>query len=222
MNAELLETDNFSLDLSENENPYNDINEYKTDINNAVSMYLDSLDSNEQIYNVDTFNGCISYIYNAVFKPDRRTAKFKRNAYCSFQTSILDYSDIDTLYELWQVYKQICSRFQKTFTVHQFCCMTGISQQTFREWEKRNSRESDKRHYEFCKFVKQDTESALYMKTVSNNSIGSMFALKCLYSWNDASVITIRNESSENMESAESIAERHLLESKPEIPKLEN
>lgn len=202
-------------------NPYNDIAQYRADMIAAEERYLDMIGDTERLYNVDVFNGLLSYIYTSVFKPDRRKKAFKHNAYCNFQTSILDYSDTDTLFDLWQLYKQICSRYQKTYTVHAFCCMTGISQQTFREWEKQNSRDSSKQHYAFCKAVKQDTESALYSKTVANNSIGSMFALKCLYQWNDQSPLVIRNESLENIDTVDDIAERHKLDMKPETPMIE-
>lgn len=218
MDNTVIETEN-SPDIYEN--PYNDIEQYKSNIVSAMDIYLSELDNPEQIYNVDTFNGLIDYIYSTVFRPDKRTRQFAINSRVHNQTSIIDYRDTDTMMDLWIIYKRICSRYQKTPNITQYCSMIGVSITTLSAWLKNSGSLADRAHKEFYQTLKQDTEAALVQKTTANNSIGAIFLLKSKYGYQENNVITVQSMNLENIESASDIAERHKLETKPETPTID-
>jgi len=208
-----------STDIADYEK-YNNIDQYKSDIQSAVNEYLDNLINDDDIYKTEVFNGLVNWIYYKVFKPDKRTKRFHVNAKFSLQNSIINYTDTDTIADLWELYKQLCSRYKKSYTLQQFCSMTGISTMTLNNWIK-GVKGSTQDRRELLDKVKQDVESGLWSKTLNDNGIGSMFGLKALYGYSDNQTVIVRNESLENIDSVDDIAERHKLDAKPETPMIE-
>ena len=77
-----------------------------------------------------------------------------------------------------------------------------------------NSQQKVKKWYSTC-------ESALFSRAVDTNSIGSIFALKSVYQYNDSQTIRIEQDITPTHESAAEISARYASASLPEKPQLD-
>ena len=194
----------------------NDISVYKTNIDNAISDYISMLNDPNDIENTDTFNGLIDYIYLRVFKPDKRTKQYKQNSYNNNTYSILDYDDTETIYNLWTLYKILCSKYKKTYTQLQFLSMIGIHKETFNNWKNGTVRNATPYHSELVKKIVNECESSMLNKAVNGNSVPAMFVLKAGYGWQENSTININTNTDIQHDTAEQIAARHSGAQLPE------
>lgn len=205
---------------------YNDIDIYRQQVHCAELDYLDSLTSPDDIYNVDVFTGLLDYIYNRVFKYSRYSKERNDvNVYQNNQISIVDYSDTETLLELWNLYKSICTRYKKTYTQYQFCNMVGLT--PLDEWRTQlvHSDDHSKKlqgklritHLELVKKILSDCEGATVNKALNSNSVGAMFVLKCCHGWQEQNTVEIVQKV-EPHDTAEQIAARHETAFLPEKP----
>ena len=99
--------------------------------------------------------------------------------------------------------------------------MTGITKDTFTRWLNGDTRNASPAHSDLAKKIQADCESILAGKVANNNSIGSMFILKCGYGWHEDQHLVIETANSRH-DSAEQIAARHASAALPEKPSFED
>lgn len=201
----MIETDNiilFSLD---------DITVYESDIDILCSDYINGLIDPEKIYNTSVFAGMLNYIYKRLVKNIIIADKAKRNN---------NYNNYVLLDYLFDVYKNLCSKYSQTPTILQFSTefvnidnrhLTDVKQGTYRH-------DGSKVNPDSTRIVKKwfDTcESRLASRTLETNSIGSMFILKSKYNWIESKQqIEIINGSSQQA-TPEQIAQKYKDLEKP-------
>lgn len=154
------------------------------------------------------FKGMLKDIYNNIFKITDRDKKYNN------KTCNVDYGDIDTLNDIWDIYTGLCYKYCQNPTMLNFGLMTGISTDTFNEWERENSRgyiyydldgnrikdvpawkmnhkgeeyrrEVSSSHSDSVKRWLKECESAAYDVAMSGNP-GGMFILKANYGYTEA------------------------------------
>lgn len=90
---------------------------------NGIDTSLRKINDNDA-YNI------WEYIYNILFKPDTNTIRLNN------KRSKLDYSDIESIYEILNIYTSLCFRFKILPLIEDFCKLTGISRDTLNSWER--------------------------------------------------------------------------------------
>lgn len=154
------------------------------------------------------FKGMLKDIYNNIFKITDKDKKYNNKA-CN-----VDYGDIDTLNDIWDIYTGLCYKYCQNPTMLNFSLMTGISVDTFNEWERENSRgfiyydldgnrikdiagwklnhqgegyrqEVSSSHSESVKRWVKECEAAVFDVALSGNP-GGMFILKANYGYTEA------------------------------------
>ena len=195
------------------------ISVYRNRIESIAVEYIESLPDPRDISKTMVFQGLLDNIYIRVFKPDRRTREYKANSYNGLYTSILDYSDINVLYDLWVVYKALCSKCNIVPSLHGYCSMIGLSAATANDWKNGRTRNNiynsngvkiTSKHSDFIKYITAETEGFTRAKVANENSIGNMFILKAAYGWREAAPISSEELlTARQSQSAEQIAERH-------------
>ena len=68
------------------------------------------------------------YIYSVLFKPEKKLLNNRK--------SKLDYGDIETIYQILDIYKRLCFRYKIFPMIEDFSYLTGINRDTFYSWEK--------------------------------------------------------------------------------------
>lgn len=171
---------------------------YYTRIKDCENQYINNilLDPND-IYNTNSFNGLINYIYANIFKPNKRTKEYKVNSYNLMNNSILDYSDIDTLYGLLDIYLTLCGKYKITPVTLQFCSMLGISKETIGDWQSGEKRRASPEHMLFTKKLHDACESITLSRAVNDNSVGAIFLSKAVYGYRENDTLTIQTSDRE-------------------------
>lgn len=166
---------------------------YYTRIKECEDQYINNilLDPND-IYNTNSFNGLINYIYANIFKPNKRTKEYKVNSYNLMNNSILDYSDIDTLYGLLDIYLTLCGKYKITPVTLQFCSMLGISKETIGDWQSGEKRKASPEHMRFAKKLHSACESITLSRAINDNSVGAIFLSKAVYGYRENDTLTIQ------------------------------
>lgn len=172
---------------------------YQSKILELADEYLESLDNPEDIYNPGTsyFNGMVKYISGHLFK--RRK---------------LDYSDIDTLDDIWDIYTSLCYKYNKCPTIMEFCLLVNITRDTLWQWKTERTRaykyytadgmeiknypawrinhqdeeyvkKPSNSHSDAVKKWSAECENALYRGAVEGNKVGCIFALKANYGYRE-------------------------------------
>lgn len=165
-------------------------------------------DRESAIKKTPIFKGMLKDIYNNIFKITDKDKKYNNKA-CN-----VDYGDIDTLNDIWDIYTGLCYKYCQNPTMLNFSLMTGISTDTFNEWERENSRgfiyydldgnrikdlplwimnhqgeeykrEVSSSHSDSVKRWLKECESAAYDVAMSGNP-GGMFILKANYGYTEA------------------------------------
>ena len=193
---------------------------YRNRIEEAKAEYIDYIGDESELENTDVFNGLIDFINMRVFTADKRTREYKENAYQKTQNNALNYQDADNIYALWCMYKMICSKYHKTYTVQQFCSMAAISKTTFSDWQHGAARAATNAHANLAKKISQDAEGATLGKALNGNSVSAMFVLKAGFGWREDQRIMIET-AAERHESPAEIAARYASAELPERPDLE-
>jgi len=170
---------------------------YAERIREVEDNYVNSLKNPDDISKVAVFNGLISSIYWHIFKPNRRTKEYKDNSYNNLNRSILDYDDTETLGNLWEIYKHLCSKYNIIPIALQYCSMIGISKQTLLEWSNGDRRKASIDHSCLAKTIHDDCESTILSNVANNNSVGSIFLSKAVYGYNEGNTLTIQTSDRE-------------------------
>lgn len=163
------------------------IDVYENDIHRLFDEYVASLDDDIetpgiQVYRTPIFKGALKYIYNNMFKIGPKDIKYNN------KNSNLDYSDIDTIDGIWDIYTAICYKYRQNPTLLNFSILTGIAHETLTDWtngNSRNSKELGSSHSQSAKKWLKECESAAYDIALSGNP-GGMFILKANYGYTEA------------------------------------
>lgn len=157
---------------------------YETRIHELADDYINSLDDPEKINNnPSVFTGMIKYIYKHLFKP-RKNDKVLYNA-----NTILDTGNIDLLNNIWDVYTELCYKYNKRPTILNFSLMIGVDNRTIDTWRRGEFRAGEdgasSAHSQTVKKWLSECESSLLDGATERNSVGCIFALKSNYGYTE-------------------------------------
>lgn len=192
----------------------NGIDVYENKIYELCDDYINNLDTDikeaeNKITKRSTFRGMLKYIYKNLFKPKKGeniyNNSIKRN-------SNLNYDDIELLNDIWDIYTELCYKYNQGPSLLNFSVLTGISSDWLNDVEKGNIRTgSDGASSAHCQSVKkwlEECEAGLYDEAGSGNP-GAMFLLKSNYGYSEQpQQIQIIGEN-KPQQSIEEIAARH-------------
>ena len=163
------------------------------------------------------FKGMLKYINNRLFKLKDGDIKYNN------KNSNIDYSDIDYINRLWDIYTSLCYRYLQNPTLLNFSLFTGIANETFSDWISGNYRGGTEGassvHCQTAKKWQEECEAALYDTAMTGNP-GAMFLLKSNYGYTETPQrieITGANAPALSQEDIRQIADQARKESLPEI-----
>ena len=157
---------------------------YETKIHYFADEYINTLSDPDGINNNPSlFTGMIKYIYKHLFKP-KRNDKVLYNS-----NSVLDTGDIELLDNIWNIYTELCYRYNKRPTLLNFSLLVGIGNDVFNSWIRGEYRAGENGasspHCQTAKKWKAECESSLVDGATERNSVGCIFALKANYGYTE-------------------------------------
>lgn len=198
----------------------NGIEVYEHDIKYYADEYISQLPEKEDSINNNPslFTGMIKYIYKHLFKPGKKD-KVKYNA-----NTNLDTGDIELLNNIWEVYTELCYKYNKRPTILNFSLLIGIDNRTIDTWRRGEFRAGEdgasSAHSQTVKKWLAECESSLVDGATERNSVGCIFALKANYGYTETPqrVEIVNGQQPEQI--AADIAARHKIgqAEKPELP----
>ena len=198
----------------------NGIEVYEQDIKYYADEYISQLPEKEDSINNNPslFTGMIKYIYKHLFKPGKKD-KVKYNA-----NTNLDTGDIELLNNIWEVYTELCYKYNKRPTILNFSLLIGIDNRTIDTWRRGEFRAGEdgasSAHSQTVKKWLAECESSLVDGATERNSVGCIFALKANYGYTETPqrVEIVNGQQPEQI--AADIAARHKIGQveKPELP----
>ena len=113
---------------------YININTIEQQINDCVDMFLNELQIDNDYVSIisikhSTFTYMMSYIYEHLFKPSETL--------CNNQKSYVDYTNIELLQKLADIFINLCQRFNKAQGLMSFSYLLGCSYSTLSDWMNR-------------------------------------------------------------------------------------
>lgn len=191
---------------------YNDIQIYQSDIDLYCQEYIDNLPDEQLIYKTPTFTGLLEYLYRKVIK------NIVVKSYSGY-----DFKVLDNIF--YNIYIPLTGKYGFTPTVIQFCTLVKIDNANISDIKngvyRTSGIEAKKEKTQVVKKWYNTCESALLSRAVDTNSIGSIFALKSVYQYNDSQTIRIEQDITPTHESAAEISARYANASLPEKPRLD-
>ena len=192
---------------------------YESRIHELADDYINTLSDPESINNNPSlFTGMIKYIYKYLFKPHRND-KVLYNS-----NSVLDTGDIELLDNIWNIYTELCYRYNKRPTLLNFSLLVGIGNDVFNSWIRGEYRAGENGasspHCQTAKKWKAECESSLVDGATERNSVGCIFALKANYGYTETPQrieITGANDPALSREDIRQIADQARKESIPEL-----
>ena len=192
---------------------------YETKIHELADDYINTLTDPDSINNNPSlFTGMIKYIYKYLFKP-KRNDKVLYNS-----NSVLDTGDIELLDNIWNIYTELCYRYNKRPTLLNFSLLVGIGNDVFNSWIRGEYRAGENGasspHCQTAKKWKAECESSLVDGATERNSVGCIFALKANYGYTETPqqiVIAGANAPALSQEDIRQIADQARKESLPDI-----
>lgn len=187
---------------------------YTDDIYRLADEYVNTLASNEEesqklMQKPATFRGLLKEIYLQLFKMgSEERGHNSRN-------SRINYDDIGSLDNIWDIYAKLCYRYGQAPTIINFCSMVGIHRDTISDWLHGRYRQSSA-HIRTIKKWMEESEGALLDGAIQGNP-GCMFALKCNYGYREAGYTNEQNNQSLELETPRQIAQRRAGD-KPDFP----
>ena len=197
----------------------NGVEVYESRIHELADEYINTLADPESINNNPSlFTGMIKYIYKKLFKPNRND-KVLYNS-----NSVLDTGDIELLDNIWNIYTELCYRYNKRPTLLNFSLLVGIGNDVFNSWIRGEYRAGENGasspHCQTAKKWKAECESSLVDGATERNSVGCIFALKANYGYTETPQrieITGANTPALSQEDIRQIADQARQESLPDI-----
>lgn len=181
---------------------------YENKIKYYVDEYINTLDDPESINNNPSlFTGMIKYIYKHLFK-----------------NNPVNNDDISVLDNIFDIYTELCYRYNKRPTLLNFSLLVGISNDTFNAWKNGEYRAGEggasSAHSLTVKKWLKECESSLVDGATERNSVGCIFALKANYGYTETPQrieITGANAPALSQEDIRQIADQARKESIPEL-----
>ena len=183
-----------------------------------VDEYIDGLIDKDDIKNRLCFSGLLRFIYKHLFKPTVNDIIYNR------RNSIINYSDINALYSVYNMYLDLCAKYKMEYTEMGFTVFSGIDIQTLTDW--RNGKNipainglSTSLWSAFSQRISKNSELALSESMLNGNTM-SLAYLKCKYSWIEQSNIQVTaNTNNNNIVPLSEIAAKHdiLIPEKPNL-----
>lgn len=118
----------------------------------------------------------MDYIYNNLFKPDKDYIRINN------KLSILDYDDILSINNIWEIFKDILGRYGKKPTILRFSRMTGISRKQIQRW--RDKDVASLRSLTIQKWY-EDCECSSHSGATESGRIGDIFDCKANYGYTE-------------------------------------
>lgn len=181
---------------------------YETKIHYFADEYINTLNDPESINNNPSlFAGMIKYIYKHLFK-----------------NNPVNNDDINVLDNIFDIYTELCYRYNKRPTLLNFSLLVGISNDTFNAWKNGEYRAGEggasSAHSLTVKKWLKECESSLVDGATERNSVGCIFALKANYGYTETPQrieITGANAPALSQEDIRQIADQARKESIPEL-----
>ena len=171
--------------------------------------YINNLSDPDSINNNPSlFTGMIKYIYKHLFK-----------------NNPVNNDDISVLDNIFDIYTELCYRYNKRPTLLNFSLLVGISNDTFNAWKNGEYRAGEdgasSAHSLTVKKWLKECESSLVDGATERNSVGCIFALKANYGYTETPqrVEIVNGQQPEQV--AADIAARHSIgqTERPQLPK---
>ena len=185
-----------------------------------VDEYIDGLLEKDDIKNRLCFSGLLRFIYRHLFKPTINDIIYNR------RNSIINYSDINALYSVYNMYLDLCAKYKMEYTETGFTTFSGIDLQTINDWKNGKNIPainglSTSLWSVFAKKISANSEQSLSESMLNGNTM-SLAYLKCKYSWIESSNIqvTSNNSANNNIVPLTEIANNHNIKI-PEKPNLD-
>ena len=181
---------------------------YETKIHYFADEYINTLSDPDGINNNPSlFTGMIKYIYKRLFK-----------------NNPVNNDDISVLDNIFDIYTELCYRYNKRPTLLNFSLLVGISNDTFNAWKNGEYRAGEggasSAHSLTVKKWLKECESSLVDGATERNSVGCIFALKANYGYTETPQrieITGANAPALSQEDIRQIADQARKESLPEL-----
>ena len=181
---------------------------YETKIHYFADEYINTLSDPESINNNPSlFTGMIKYIYKHLFK-----------------NNPVNNDDISVLDNIFDIYTELCYRYNKRPTLLNFSLLVGISNDTFNAWKNGEYRAGEggasSAHSLTVKKWLKECESSLVDGATERNSVGCIFALKANYGYTETPQrieITGANTPALSQEDIRQIAEQATKTSTAEL-----
>ena len=181
---------------------------YETKIHYFADEYINTLSDPDGINNNPSlFTGMIKYIYKRLFK-----------------NNPVNNDDISVLDNIFDIYTELCYRYNKRPTLLNFSLLVGISNDTFNAWKNGEYRAGEggasSAHSLTVKKWLKECESSLVDGATERNSVGCIFALKANYGYTETPQrieITGTNTPALSQEDIRQIADQARKESIPEL-----
>ena len=154
---------------------------YNNAIEEAISQYcIDHGLDKKDLYTMDQsrWNSVLMYIYQYAFKPIN-TDKRQYNEH-----SNINYSDIDLLKSVCNIYINLCYEYSKEISILGFSKLTGINPDTIYTWGKEDG--LSRGTSDIYKNLNREREESLSVRLVSGrgNPVGILGILNRHYGWN--------------------------------------
>ena len=190
---------------------YNGSEVYQNEIDILCDEYINTLPIPDLIYSkASVFNGLLDYIYRKRLK---KIIDSNSNGYNN------NYNLLDCIFR--NIFKPLCHRFNKTITVINFCCFVNIDYSIVRDIRDGVYHSNGQKvKFESTAIIKKwflECENSLVSKASEENTIGSLFLLKSVFSYSENNQITVINQL-ESKEDPAMIAEKYKTVSIPEKP----
>ena len=154
---------------------------YNNAIEEAISQYCINHNLEQKdLYAMDQsrWNSVLMYIYQYAFKPVN-TDKRQYN-----ENSNINYSDIDLLKSVCNIYINLCYEYSKEISILGFSKLTGINPDTIYTWGKEDG--LSRGTSDIYKNLNREREESLSVRLVSGrgNPVGILGILNRHYGWN--------------------------------------
>lgn len=154
---------------------------YNNAIEEAISQYCINHNLEQKdLYTMDQsrWNSVLMYIYQYAFKPVN-TDKRQYNEH-----SNINYSDIDLLKSVCNIYINLCYEYSKEISILGFSKLTGINPDTIYTWGKEDG--LSRGTSDIYKNLNREREESLSVRLVSGkgNPVGILGILNRHYGWN--------------------------------------
>lgn len=110
-------------------------------------------------------NYCFRMVHKYIFKPDKKLISNKQ--------SIIDYSDIEQLQEIANIFLNICGLYNKSFGLMSFSFFTGIDYKTIYNWLTPEGEKINPERFQVLKYI-QEAHKAQQIGLLNDSPVGAL------------------------------------------------